>query len=119
MGDVGLKYSSNPKHKEPWQRGRKGTLCPAWSHALAQELLDKSEVHPDGNKKSRYATRQGLAFEAHPDGVGGWHGYPVGWHEVPPSIYSQWLKGGMVERADIRKNINFFRMKRGRTSSKR
>jgi len=23
-----LNYVPNPKHKEPWQRGRRGSLCP-------------------------------------------------------------------------------------------
>ena len=98
-----LNYVSNPKHKEPWQRGRKGVLCPSWSHKIAQALLAESEVHPNTNKKARYATHDGLAFEAYPDNRGGWHGYPVGWHEVPDKIRNKWLREKRIQRRHVRK----------------
>ncbi|MEO5333060.1 MAG: hypothetical protein H7839_13655 [Magnetococcus sp. YQC-5] len=71
MNSERLQYRSNPKHKEPWQPGRKGALCPAWSHSLADELLQNSEPHPNFDKKARYATSNGMAFEAYPDLQGG------------------------------------------------
>lgn len=100
MLDDNLAYVPNPKHKEPWQQGRKGAMCPPWSHAIAQKLLDNSE--PDG--KARYATRDGYAFKAYPDGQGGWHGFPVGWNEVPVRIRNNWLKDKVIQRGDVRKH---------------
>lgn len=40
-----LYYESNPKHTEPWQRGRKGSLCPTTSMSFrtATKLLRKSD----------------------------------------------------------------------------
>ena len=38
-----MQYESNPKHSEPWQAGRKGSLCPKNLKPLALELLMKSE----------------------------------------------------------------------------
>ncbi|MBF8273501.1 MAG: filamentous hemagglutinin family outer rane protein [Magnetococcales bacterium] len=103
MNNQDLKYVPNPKHKEPWQKGRKGALCPKWSHSLAQELLLGSESHPGETKKSRYATHNGLAFKAYPDHRGGWHGYPVGWDEVPVKISNKWLREGLIQLKDIKK----------------
>jgi hypothetical protein len=37
-------YESNPKHKEPWQRGARGSLCP--KDADGPALLAKSQVDP-------------------------------------------------------------------------
>ena len=40
-----MRYESNPKHKEPWQRGRRGTLCPSdIDQAIARQLLEGSEL---------------------------------------------------------------------------
>ncbi|MBF0582747.1 MAG: hypothetical protein HQL80_00785 [Magnetococcales bacterium] len=102
MIETDLKYIPNPKHKEPWQRGRKGALCPSWSHSIAQILLEESVEDPTSSHKARYATRCGLAFKAHPDGQGGWHGFPVGWNEVPDKIRNQWLKDKKIQRRDLR-----------------
>ncbi|MBF0143649.1 MAG: hypothetical protein HQL57_00075 [Magnetococcales bacterium] len=98
-----LTYVPNPKHKKPWQPGRKGALCPAWSHDLAQKLLTGSEAHPQSGKKVRFATHNGLAFAAYPDNQGGWHGYPIGWNEVPDKIRNNWLKEKLISRRDVRK----------------
>lgn len=101
-----MQYSSNPKHSEPWQRGKKGTLCPLWSRSLAQELLNESDAHPDASKNSRYATCRGVAFEARPHGSEEWHGCPVGWNEVPPSILNKWLREKKVRRSDVMKDLD-------------
>ena len=107
MNGCNLTYFPNPKYKLPWQPGRKGALCPDWSHDLAQTLLTGSEAHP--GKKARYATHGGLAFAAYPDGQGKWHGYPVGWNEVPEKIRHKWLKDKVISRSDVRK-YNFLQM---------
>jgi hypothetical protein len=46
-------YEPNPKHKESWQRGARGSLCP--EHADGPALFAASEVDPC-NPGKRYAT---------------------------------------------------------------
>ena len=46
---------------------------------FACDLLNASET--DGAK--RYAVHEGKAYCAQEDGRGAWHGYPVGWVDVP------------------------------------
>src|SRR4051812_4103726 len=98
-GTVRLRYVPNPKHEEPWQRGRRGSLCPREiGRDLAQRLLDGSELL--GEK--RYAVREGRAYCAQQDGAGGWHGYPVGWKEVPSKLRTRWeKKEKRVKKRDI------------------
>jgi filamentous hemagglutinin len=84
-----LHYVPNPKHDEPWQRGRRGSLCPKEiSRKQAQKLLDDSELA--GGK--RYAVHEGRPYWAQDDGAGGWHGYPIGWKEVPSKLRTRWEK---------------------------
>lgn len=96
----GLSYEPNPKHKQPWQLGRKGTLCPKWSHELASGLLQESILALKGNH--RYATINGIAFCGQEHSPGHWHGYPIGWEAVPPKIRNGWRKEGKVTRKQIR-----------------
>ena len=96
-----MQYESNDKHKVPWQRGRRGSLCPAEiTPALAQQLLTASE--PVGN--ARYATHAGIAYCARCHGEDRWHGYPVGWVEVPESVRRRWKREGRVSAHDIRQH---------------
>jgi len=95
-----LAYEPNPKHKLPWQPGRKGPLCPKWSHSQALALLEESV--PVAKGKHRYATINGIAFCALEHRPGIWHGYPIGWEAVPPKILKQWIKDGNVSRKQIR-----------------
>jgi hypothetical protein len=94
-----LRYVPNPKHKEPWQRGRRGSVCPETiSEEEAQQLLAGSELI--GQK--RYAVHEGRAYCAQDDGIGGWHGYPVGWKEVPSRLRTRWEKREKrVKKRDI------------------
>jgi hypothetical protein len=93
-------YEPNPKHKEPWQRGRRGSLCPPMEDGAAQELLGGSDL--EGGK--RFACREGKAYCAQEHLPGRWHGYPVGWREVPPKLRGKWLEKGIVSRADMRRH---------------
>ena len=94
-----LIYEPNPKHKEPWQRGRKGTLCPH------DKELDPSEMLKDSVLigKKRYATFEGIAYAAQCDGRC-WHGYPEAWVNVPESVRRQWEKEGKVSKKMVRKH---------------
>ena len=93
-----LRYVPNPKHKEPWQRGRRGSLCPPdVSLEQAQALLERSV--PDGEK--RYAVHEGRAFCAQVDRQGAWHGYPEGWRYVPPKLRRDWVRTRQVTKREI------------------
>jgi hypothetical protein len=94
-----MKYEANPKHKEPWQPGRKGTLCPPMQDGRAQHLLEDSILEAS----VRYATDGEWAFAAQEHAVDRWHGYPVGFVEVPERVRRRWLRDGLVTRAVIRK----------------
>ena len=94
-----MRYESSPKHKEPWQRGRRGVLCPREIDAeRARQLLADSE--PVGDV--RYAVHGGRAYCARQHGPDLWHGYPVGWIRVPERLRRRWMDEGRVRRRDIR-----------------
>lgn len=97
----------------------KGTLCPQWSHetatsglgndmkahdwdnSVAATLFEKSVTDPTGLER-RYATMNGIAFEAKPTNDGTWHGYPIPWQSVPTTILRSWKKTGAVRAKQIR-----------------
>lgn len=93
-----MQYKSNPKHKEPWQRGRKGSLCPTWPASVASSMLEESVLCCG----KRYATREGRAYCAQDDGQF-WHGYPVCWMEVPEKVRREWLAKRTVSRSEMRR----------------
>lgn len=95
-----MRYESNPKHSEPWQRGRRGTLCPPDVRPLAQELLDASVMV--GTK--RYATHRGMAYCAQGNQADVWHGYPIGWKYVPYELRRDWRRNREVTGRDIRRH---------------
>lgn len=99
--DWKMRYEGNPKHKEPWQRGKRGSRCPSdFSLELAQKLLNCSES--TGSK--RFSVHEGHAYCAQCHGNDCWHGYPVGWVEVPPSIRNNWLKSKLITRHEVNNN---------------
>jgi hypothetical protein len=92
-----LVYEPNDKHKLPWQRGRRGSLCPkSVSLDDAQRLLRTSVA--EGSK--RYATDGARAYCAQEHRTGLWHGYPVGWEEVPPGVRRELIEKHGVNRRD-------------------
>lgn len=98
-----LRYEPNPKHKEPWQPGRKGSLCPPPGELgliEAARMLRNSVI--DGKK--RYAHHDGRAYVAQEHQVGCWHGYPVGWVEVPASIRGDWLASKQIRNKDLKRH---------------
>ena len=42
--------------------------------------------------QKRYAVHEGRPYCAQDDGIGGWHGYPIGWKEVPSTLRTRWQK---------------------------
>ncbi|HEY8547336.1 MAG TPA: hypothetical protein VIL36_19880 [Acidimicrobiales bacterium] len=93
-----MEYEANPKHKRP-SPGKHGSICPRGVDA--QRLLDDSIL--DGRK--RYATDGLEAFcaQCHDRDADLWHGYPIGWNEVPPRIVKEWLEKGRVDRRTVRR----------------
>lgn len=111
-------YRGSLKHKDRPSTGRKGTLCPEWTHTTAdtgflsnscQHNWEKTLAHRlfEGATLAdhrRFATARGIAFEAKPTGDGTWHGFPIPWESVPPSILNQWLSDGKVSRREVKLN---------------
>lgn len=95
-----LLYEGNPKHREPWQPGRRGSLCPAEvSLETAQIMLLKSHLHG----KQRYAVHGGRLYAAKEHIEGRWHGHPLAWVEAPPQVRAHFKKYGNVQNSDIRR----------------
>ncbi len=89
-----LRYVASVKHKREPSRGVKGSLCPDdVDAARAQELLESSV--PDSGRK-RWATDGERFFAAHPDGIGGWHGWPEPIERVPVAILRRWRADGTL-----------------------
>lgn len=82
---------------QPWQGGRKGSLCPPDLKEEVQDLLAGS-VLVEGK---RWATREGRAYCAQPHADDVWHGYPVGWKEVPARLRREWQRRGIIKRRDV------------------
>ena len=96
-----MRYEGNPKHREPWQRGRRGTPCPDdIDRTIAQQLLTDSEL--EGSK--RYAVYEGRAYCAQQHGAEVRHGYPIGWVDVPENLRRRWLRERRVQRRYIKRH---------------
>ena len=94
-----MRYEPNSKHKHPWQRGARGSLCPPSADGPA--LLQVSEPDPNRGGK-RFATDGQRAYCAHEHSPGRWHGFPVEWRSVPAKLRSAWLADERVTRRDIK-----------------
>jgi hypothetical protein len=95
-----MNYESNPKHSRPWQRGRKGTLCPTDLDPTPQALLDESTPDPS-NPDVRWATDGTHAYVARRTLRDIWHGYPVQFATVPAAVLRAWETAGRVTRRAI------------------
>jgi hypothetical protein len=95
----GLRYEPNSKHKEPWQRGARGSLCPR--DVDGSVLLAASELDPNHQGK-RYATDGTRAYCGHEHSAECWHGFPVEWRKVPAKIRNAWLADGRIIKRSIR-----------------
>lgn len=94
------RYVPNPKHKEPWHRGRRGALC---GDADGPGLF--AGAVQDGEDPNRRWATDGVRFytaksSRHPDANGElhWHGYPVGALDVPARIMRSWVAQSLVSR---------------------
>jgi hypothetical protein len=96
-----VRYEPSDEHKNPWQSGRKGSPRPRDLDETARDALLAESVLHSGK---RYATDETRAYEAQAHQAGAWHGYPVGWKEVPESLRRAWVDQGRVQRAAIKKH---------------
>jgi len=92
-------YESNPKHRNPWQIGKKGSLCEAEVRPLASQLLEESVLW----EGKRYAIHQGKAYCAQEHEPNRWHGYPIGWLEVPSKLTLQWIREQRLSKRERKK----------------
>jgi hypothetical protein len=96
-------YEPNPKHKPMPTPGRRGSRCPP--HADGRALLRSSDLLG----KKRYATDGENAYCAQRHDPGNdpgreaWHGYLIGWDEVPPALVTQWVAEEKVQRRTVRR----------------
>ncbi|KQU81518.1 hypothetical protein ASE08_15500 [Rhizobacter sp. Root16D2] len=70
---------------------------------MAWKLFENAESSPDGRR--RFATLNGLAFEAKATQDGTWHGYPISWESVPQDLMQRWLGEGTVSRRQIKQHF--------------
>jgi hypothetical protein len=99
------RYVGNPKHKRGRNRGRRGSYCPGdLDEKKAQALLDASLHAADGPASKRYATDGKCAFcaQCHDRAKDEWHGYPISWNEVPPSVRWAWVRDGTIQSRTLR-----------------
>ncbi|RAI39880.1 hypothetical protein [Rhodoplanes roseus] len=112
-------YRGSKKHKNRPATGRKGTLCPEWTHITdvglgndvdthpweetqAGRLFENSLPCPDGSGR-RFATARGIAFVAVPTNDGTWHGYPVPWQSVPAALKNRWQDEKLIRSRDLKR----------------
>ena len=68
---------------------------------MAADLLDGSELV----EYKKYAVYDGKAsYCAQEHRPGRWHGYSVGWKEVPPRLGIRWRRQRRVSNRDIKQN---------------
>jgi hypothetical protein len=94
-----MKYEPNPKHKPIPTPGRRGSICPRGVDAA--RLLGGSSLY--GRKRFATDGEQAFCGQCHDEDADLWHGYPVSWDEVPPSVLKDWLASGSVDRRTVRR----------------
>lgn len=124
MTDV---YRGSLKHKNRPANGRKGTICPEWTHTRgdtgekmgldpADENFDwkstpAGKLFINATKEAgtgrRFVTDQGIAFEAKATGDGSWHGYPIPWDDVPALVKDILVDQGKVRNKHLRRYASF------------
>ena len=96
-----LRYESNPKHRDRWQRGSRGSLCPkSVTLDVAKRLLADSTAVD----QKRYAVHEGKAYCAQEHRPDVWHGYPVGWIDVPKKLRLEWINERRLRRRDEKRH---------------
>lgn len=77
-------------------------MCPRdIAPSMARAMLRRALRSPNGRRL--YATDGGRAYCGAEHAPGEYHGFPVGWREVPPTITSAWVDQGLIKRRDVRR----------------
>jgi hypothetical protein len=115
-------YRGSLKHKNRPANGRKGTICPEWTHTNATgalaldphvfdwegtpaaEMFGSAAISPEDGR--RYATQCGIAFEAKSSADGTWHGFPIPWENVPAQIKDDWLDRKLVKGSQVKRYLS-------------
>jgi hypothetical protein len=116
-------YRGSSKHKNRPANEQKGTLCPEWTHQTpaggfaadprahdwaatsAAKLFEGAIV--DEASGRRYATAEGIAFEARKTADGTWHGFPIPWENVPAAIKNDWLRSRAIDKRQTKRYFRF------------
>ena len=102
MCELNRIYEASPRHCEPITAQNPGVKCPAWSAAIAQELLDAAE--PVGN--TLQTTYNGVGFVARKTRTTAegevWHGYPEAWDRMDLELKKRWRAQGRIRGRDLR-----------------
>ena len=69
----------------------------------AVEVLNNGILSPNG--KQVYGYRDGKLYEFQPDGVGGYHGYPIPGNEAPPEVLRQLKAQGVIGNKEYKKML--------------
>lgn len=94
-------YEPNAKHKPVPTPGRRGSICPP--DVDSEGLLAGSDEAPNGGKRFNTDGDRAYCAQRHDSERDAWHGYPVAFSEVPPTIVREWLSSGRVERRAVRR----------------
>lgn len=52
---------------------------------------------------SRWAVRDGRAYKAHQHAKNRWHGWPVGWVEVPATLRIRWQRENLIRKQHLKR----------------
>lgn len=100
-------YEPSPRHKQPWQPGARGTLCPRgvdgatlFQAATADPARPGKRYNTDG--QHAYCAHPNSKVDPHDDQDVVWHGFPVPWKAVPMAVQRQWVTEGRISRIRLR-----------------
>ena len=95
-----------PLIPHPWPEQRFAVKHPRWEpYALIGPVrFCAGRAQSSGR---RYATAEGVAFEAKPTADRTWHGFPIPWESVPVAIKNNWLRSGAVKSRQTKKYFRF------------
>lgn len=94
-------YEPNDKHKPVPTPGRRGSICPP--DVDSAQLLRTSVAAPTGGKRFSTDGQRAFCAQSHDRHRDAWHGYPVAFSEVPPTILPDWLAAGLADRRAVRR----------------
>ena len=77
---------------------------PFFAGMIQRGIFTNATINTDGR---RYATLNGIAFEAKSSADGTWHGFPIPWEDVPADIKDNWHDQKFVSKSDLKRYMTF------------